>query len=86
VFFASADRFIASFDYREVIERVRIDVSRAHFWDITAVSALDKAVLKFRREGTEVEVIGLNEASATMVDRFAVHDKDDAEDLLLGEH
>jgi SulP family sulfate permease len=63
---------------------VRIDVSRAHFWDITAVSALDKVVLKFRREGTEVEVVGLNEASATMVDRFAVHDKDDGADLLLG--
>ena len=84
VFFASAERFINAFDYKEVIEKVRIDVSRAHFWDITAVSALDKVVLKFRREATEVEVIGLNEASATMVDRFAVHDKDGAEDLLLG--
>lgn len=84
VFFASADRFINAFDYKEVIEKVRIDVSRAHFWDITAVSALDKVVLKFRREGTEVEVIGLNEASATMVDRFAVHDKDGADDILLG--
>ena len=83
VFFASAERFVQSFDYREVIERVRIDVSRAHFWDITAVSALDKVVLKFRREGTEVEVIGLNEASATLVDRFAVHDKDDGKDLLM---
>lgn len=85
VFFASADRFVAVFDYREVIDRARIDVSRAHFWDITAVSALDKVVIKFRREGTEVEVIGLNEASATLVDRFAVHDKDDA-DMLLGGH
>lgn len=83
VFFASADRFIAAFDYQEVIERVCIDVSRAHFWDITAISALDKVILKFRREGTEVEVIGLNEASATMVDRFAVHDKDGADDLLM---
>jgi len=84
VFFASADRFIASFDFKEVIEKVRIDVTRAHFWDITAISALDKVILKFRREGTEVEVIGLNEASATMVDRFAVHDKDGAEDMLMG--
>jgi SulP family sulfate permease len=84
VFFASADRFARSFDYKEVIEKVRIDVSRAHFWDITAVSALDRVVLKFRREGTEVEVVGMNEASATMVDRFGVHDKDGAEDLLLG--
>ncbi len=84
VFFASADRFVAAFDYREVIERVCIDVSRAHFWDITAISALDKVILKFRREGTEVEVIGLNEASATMVDRFAVHNKEGSDDLLLG--
>lgn len=83
VFFASAERFANAFDYKEVIDKACIDVSRAHFWDITAVSALDKVVLKFRREGTEVEVIGLNEASATMVDRFAVHDKDGA-DLLLG--
>ncbi len=82
VFFATAERFINAFDYREVIETVRIDVSRAHFWDITAVSALDKVVLKFRRDGTEVEVIGLNEASATMIDRFAVHDKDGAKDIL----
>ena len=83
VFFASADQFIASFDFKEVIEKVRIDVSRAHFWDITAISALDKVILKFRREATEVEVVGLNEASATMVDRFAVHDKDDAIERMI---
>ena len=84
VFFASADRFVAAFDFREVIDEVRIDVSRAHFWDITAVSALDKVVVKFRREGTRVEVIGMNEASATLVDRFAVHDKPDAVEALMG--
>jgi len=84
VFFASADRFVSSFDFKEVVEKVRIDVSRAHFWDVTAVSALDKVVIKFRREDTEVEVVGLNEASATMVDRFAVHDKPDAVEQLMG--
>jgi len=83
VFFASAEQFINSFDFREVIERVTIDVSRAHFWDITAVSALDKVILKFRREGTQTEVIGLNQASATMIDRFAVHDKPDALDKFV---
>ena len=77
VFFASAEQFINAFDFREVIERVTIDVSRAHFWDITAVSALDKVILKFRREGAQANVIGLNEASATLVDRFGVHDKPD---------
>ena len=84
VFFASAERFIAAFDFREVIDEVCIDVTRAHFWDITAVSALDKVVVKFRREGTRVEVIGMNEASATLVDRFAMHDKPDAIEQLMG--
>jgi sulfate permease, SulP family len=83
VFFASAETLIGAFDFKEVVERVHIDVSKAHFWDITAVSALDKVVLKFKREGTEVEVIGLNEASATMVDRFAVHDKPGAVEQLM---
>lgn len=40
--------------------------------------------MKFRREGTEVVVLGMNEASATMVDRFDTHDKDGADDMLLG--
>ncbi|MGV8824008.1 SulP family inorganic anion transporter [Methylibium petroleiphilum] len=83
VFFASAETLIKAFDFKEVIDRVAIDVSTAHFWDITAVSALDKVVLKFKREGAEVEVIGLNEASATMVDRFAVHDKPGAVEQLM---
>jgi len=83
VFFASAESFINAFDFREVIDRVTIDVSRAHFWDITAITALDKVILKFRREGTQADVIGLNEASATMVDRFAVHDKPDADDKFV---
>ncbi|MDY6813320.1 MAG: SulP family inorganic anion transporter [Pseudomonadota bacterium] len=84
VFFASADTFIHAFDYGESVERVRIDVSRAHFWDITAISALDKVIARFRRAGVAVEVIGLNEASATMVDRFAVHDKPEAVERLMG--
>src|SRR3546814_9443364 len=52
IFFASVERFLAAFDFKEVIDTVTIDVSRAHFWDISAVAALDKAVLRFRREGT----------------------------------
>ena len=83
VFFASSHAFVGAFDFREAVQRVRIDVSRAHFWDITAVDALDKVVLKFRREGTEVEVVGLNEASATLVDRFALHDKPGAVERLM---
>ncbi|EMN1579208.1 TPA: SulP family inorganic anion transporter, partial [Pseudomonas aeruginosa] len=83
VFFSSADKFVAAFDFKEALNKVTIDLNRAHFWDITAVAALDKVVIKFRREGTEVEVLGLNEASATIVDRFGVHDKPDAIDQLM---
>ncbi|WP_111498375.1 SulP family inorganic anion transporter [Marinobacter bohaiensis] len=84
VFFSSTEKFLASFDFKEGVDNVVIDLSRAHFWDITAVGALDKAVIKFRREGADVEVIGLNEASATIVDRFGVHDKPGAVDDLMG--
>ncbi len=78
VFFASSQRFINGFDFKEVVSHVVIDLTNAHFWDITAVSSLDKVVMKFRREGTQVDVIGLNEASATIVDRFGTHDKPEA--------
>ena len=84
VFFTSAEQFVAAFDFKEVVSRVRIDLTRAHFWDITAIAALDKVVLSFRRDGTEVEVVGLNEASATMVDRFAEHNDPKAIDKLMG--
>jgi SulP family sulfate permease len=86
VFFASSDAFAKSFDFREVVTRVTIDLTHAHFWDITSVSALDKVVIKFRREGADVELIGLNEASATIVDRFGVHDKPEEVEKLLAGH
>ncbi|MGU9979472.1 SulP family inorganic anion transporter [Phreatobacter sp. HK31-P] len=84
LFFASADDFTAAFDFKEVLEKVVIDVSKAHIWDISSVSALDMAVLKFRREGAEVELIGMNEASSTIVDRLAIHDKPGAMERLMG--
>ncbi len=84
VFFASADAFIAGFDFKEAVERVRIDVSHSHFWDLSAVGALDRVILKFRREGATVEVIGLNQASTTLVERLGVHDKPDAIERMMG--
>ncbi|TGG93259.1 SulP family inorganic anion transporter [Natronospirillum operosum] len=86
VFFVSAEKFLESFDFREALDRVTIDLSQAHFWDISAVTALDKAVIRFRREGTDVEVLGLNEASATIVDRFGVHDKPEQAEKLMSGH
>ncbi|MFP4283521.1 MAG: SulP family inorganic anion transporter [Opitutales bacterium] len=85
LFFVSASTFSEAFDFREVLQQVRIDVSQAHFWDLSAIHALDRVVLKFRREGTEVELFGLNEASKTLVLQIAKHDKPGAMDE-LGAH
>jgi SulP family sulfate permease len=77
VFFASAGTFAESMDVLEPVEKIVIDVSAAHFWDISAVGALDRVVMKAQRRGHEVEVIGLNSASATMVERYGVHKQND---------
>ncbi len=84
VFFASANKFIAAFDFKEALSKITIDVSQAHFWDVTAVGALDKVVLKFKREGTDVEIIGMNEASQTLIEKHGVYDDPDAIDLVAG--
>jgi len=75
VFFASAGTFSDAIDMLESVDRVVIDVRDAHFWDISAVGALDRVVLKARNRGRIVEVVGLNAASATLVERFGTHDK-----------
>jgi SulP family sulfate permease len=86
VFFNSADKFTAAFDFKEAVEKVVIDLHRAHFWDISSVTALDKVVIKFRREGADVELIGMNEATATIIDRFGVHDKPEEIEKIMGGH
>lgn len=86
VFFASSDAFSRSFDFKEALPNIRIDLTQAHFWDITSVSALDKVVIKFRREGATVELIGMNAATATIVDRFGVHNDPQEVEKLLGGH
>lgn len=86
VFFNSAEKFLSFFNFKEAVDKVVINLDRAHFWDVSAVSALDKAVIKFRREGTETKIIGLNKASKTIIDRFGVHDNPEEIDRVLGEH
>ena len=84
VFFASVDDFNKAFDFKEALDKVTIDVSRAHIWDISSVAALDMIVLKFRREGADVGIVGLNRASETIVDKLAIHDKPGAMERLMG--
>lgn len=86
VFFNSADKFYETIDFKEILEKVIIDVSRAHFWDVTAVYALDKSVIKLKKEEKVVEVIGQNEASKTIIDRFGIHDKPDEIEKVMGGH
>lgn len=85
VFFASSNKFIDSFRFKEAYDKVIIDVTRAHFWDITAVSSLDKVVLKYKRLGTEVEVIGMSDATKTMVDKFSVQNDEQAITKMMAE-
>jgi len=75
LFFASAGIFTAGFEHHGQPRRVLIDLSQAHIWDLTGVDALDRVVFKYRRQGAQVEVIGLNPAGQALVERVGVHDK-----------
>ena len=78
IFFASAGAFVDAIDVHEPVSRIVIDVTAAHFWDISAIGALDRVVMKARRHERIVEIVGLNEASATMIERFAIHKRAEA--------
>jgi SulP family sulfate permease len=80
--FCLCGEFLSSFDFREKLERVMVDLTHAHLWDHSSVDALDKVVLRFRKRGVEVELIGLNEASATLLERLTTHDNSDALDKM----
>lgn len=83
VFFASAGQFVASFDFLGTPPKVLIDLRHAHFWDISAVAALDRVVFKLRAHGAEVEVAGANQASNALIDTLGTHRRDGAR-LQLG--
>jgi SulP family sulfate permease len=75
VFFVSSEALVSEFDFKEPIKAVRLDLTRAHFWDITAIDALDRIVHKFRRNGIAVNICGLDRASRTMIEKYATYDK-----------
>ncbi len=75
IFFVSVNDFLAAFDFKENLDLVKIDLTHAHLWDQSAIAALDKVVINFRRNGVEVDIVGLNKASATLVDKLAIHNK-----------
>jgi sulfate permease, SulP family len=75
LFFASADVFAASFEHHGHPTRVEIDMSNAHLWDLTGVAAVDKVVFRYRRQGAEVRVTGMSQASRTLVERVGKFEK-----------
>ena len=79
IFFGSVARFEAALGPESLqpdpADHVIIDVTRAHFWDISAIGALDKVVERMRMHGRSVQVVGLNEASADLVDRHGATDR-----------
>ncbi|HXO99969.1 MAG TPA: SulP family inorganic anion transporter, partial [Luteibacter sp.] len=71
VFFASAEAFSEAFEYKEDdLVAVRLDVSDAHFWDLTAIGALDKVIAKFAAQGVPVDVEGMNRSSTLLAERL----------------
>ena len=75
LFFASADVFAAAFEHHGHPTPVEIDMTQAHLWDLTGVAAVDKVVFRYRRQGAEVEVIGMNAAGRTLIDKVGRYDK-----------
>lgn len=78
LFFVSTHDFVHQFDFHHPASRVVIDLHDAHFWDGSAVAALDKVIFKYRQRGVEPDLMGVNEASATLIERVALHDKEGA--------
>ena len=71
IFFSSSEKFFQFFDFNEHIQKVEIELSHAHIWDMTSVQMLNAVVEKFAARGVVVEVLGLNEASSTLIDRIS---------------
>ncbi len=86
VFFVTVDRFINSFDLKEDIVNVTIDLTHAHFWDVSSVMALDKVIIHLRQRGITVEVKGMNDATATIIDRFGQYDKAEEIEKIIGHY
>ncbi|MEU2006888.1 SulP family inorganic anion transporter [Rhodococcus sp. NPDC019616] len=64
LFFASSNDLIYQFDYVGDPENVVIDLSDSHIWDASTVATLDAITTKYAAKGKNVEIVGLNAASA----------------------
>ncbi len=70
LFFASSNDLVHRFDYAGDPDEVVIDLTDAHIWDASTVAALDAVTTKYNARGKTVEIVGLDEHSATMHSRL----------------
>jgi SulP family sulfate permease len=70
VFFASASHFVNEFDFSETLEKIIIDVSNAHIWDVTSAAALETVTTRFQEKGTLIQIIGINHASKKIIRKY----------------
>ncbi|MDU6286959.1 MAG: STAS domain-containing protein, partial [Acinetobacter sp.] len=75
IFFSSSEKFMQGFNFKEKVKEVIIDLTHSHIWDVTSVAMLDSVVNKFQKNGIQVTVRGLNEASSIMIDKYGTHAK-----------
>lgn len=71
IFFSSSEKFFQFFDFNKSVDHVIIDLTHAHIWDITSVSMLNQVQNKFLQNNIQVEIIGMNEASRSLVDQYS---------------
>ncbi len=70
LFFVSKIYFIQGFDLHEHPKKITINMSKAHIWDQSGVSALDQIIRKLSLGGSQVNVVGLNEESLDLFERL----------------
>ena len=75
VFFVAIEAFLAAFDTNETLERVVIDLRYSKLWDASAVAAIDKLVLRFRANGTKVELSNVDAGGTELLAKLATHNR-----------
>ena len=73
LYFVSTEDFVNGFDMSEKVDEVNIDLSEAQVWDASAIAAIDKVVLRYRKHGIEANVLGMNKHSQKIHDELATH-------------
>lgn len=76
IFFSSSEKFLKFFNFDEKkVKNIVIDLTHAQVWDITSVSVLDLVVDKFKKNGFSCSIVGLNDDTLLIIDKYGSHSK-----------